>query len=77
MIKVIGLTIYILIFLSALKIKADLTQEEKDTLLYLHREARAAVNASNMEELNWDDELASKAQVIFYFSRKKKKYLYR
>jgi len=39
-----------------------LTQEQKDTLLNLHRQARAAVNASNMKELNWDDELANIAQ---------------
>jgi len=60
--KVIGLTICILIFLTALKIKADLTQEDMDTLLSLHREARDEVNATNMKELIWDDELASNAQ---------------
>jgi len=43
-----------------------LTQEQKDTLLNLHRQARAAVNASNMKELNWSDELANIAQVIFF-----------
>jgi len=61
--KVKGLTILLLIFLTALKIKANLTQEQKDTLLNLHREARAAVNASNMKELYWDNELANIAQV--------------
>lgn len=60
--KVKGLTILSLIFATALKVKAALTQEEKDTLLNLHREARAAVNASNMKEINWDNNLATIAQ---------------
>jgi len=64
--KVKGLTILSLIFATALKVKAALTQEEKDTLLNLHREARAAVNASNMKEINWDNNLATIAQVIFF-----------
>jgi len=60
--KIKGLTLLSLIFATVLKVKAALTQEQKDTLLNLHREARAAVNASNMKELNWDDNLASVAQ---------------
>ena len=40
-----------------------LTQQQKDTLLNLHRQARAAVNAPNMQELYWDNELANIAQV--------------
>ena len=40
-----------------------LTQQQKDTLLNLHRQARAAVNASNMQELYWDNKLANIAQV--------------
>jgi len=43
-----------------------LTQQQKDTLLNLHRQARAAVNASNMQELYWDNELANIAQVNIY-----------
>ena len=62
-----GLTILFLVFLAVLNVKADLTQEQKDTLLNLHREARAAVNASNMKELNWDNNLATIAQVNFFF----------
>ena len=60
------LSILYLIFLAVLNVKADLTQEQKDTLLNLHREARAAVNASNMKELYWDDGLANIAQVNIY-----------
>jgi len=51
-----------LILLTALNVKADLTQSEKNTLLNLHRNARAEVNSSNMKELFWDDELANIAQ---------------
>ena len=47
-------------------ITSGLSQEQKDVLINLHRQARAAVNASNMKELNWDDELADIAQVIFF-----------
>ena len=61
--KVKGLIILLLICLTALRIKASLTQQQKDTLLNLHRQARAAVNASNMQELYWDNELANIAQV--------------
>ncbi len=61
-----GLTILLLVFISVLKVKAALTQEQKDTLLKLHRQARAAVNASNMKELNWDDDLANVAQVNIF-----------
>jgi len=64
--KVKGLTILLLIFFLVLKIKASLTQQQKDTLLNLHREARAAVNASNMQELYWDNELANIAQVNIF-----------
>jgi len=39
-----------------------LTQEQKDILLNLHRQARAEVNNPNMKELNWNDELANIAQ---------------
>jgi len=62
-----GLTILFLIFLATLKVKAALTQDQKNTLLTLHRQARAAVNASNMKTLNWDNELANIAQVIILF----------
>jgi len=58
--------ILFLILLTALKIKAALTKEQKDTLLKLHRQARAAVHASNMKELNWDNDLAKIAQVIIF-----------
>jgi len=59
-------TILFLVLLTALKIKAALTQEQKDTLLKLHREARAAVHASNMQELYWDNDLNKIAQVIIF-----------
>ncbi len=64
--KVKGLITLFLTSLSALEVKAALTQKEKDTLLDLHRQARAAVNASNMKELNWDDDLANVAQVNIF-----------
>jgi len=57
-----GLTILLLILLTALKIEASLSKDQRKTLLRLHREARAAVNASNMKELNWDDGLEKIAQ---------------
>ena len=47
-------------------ISFGLTQEQKNSLINLHRQARVAVNASNMKELNWDDKLAEDAQVITF-----------
>ncbi|OUM62284.1 hypothetical protein PIROE2DRAFT_11486 [Piromyces sp. E2] len=44
--------------------KFSLTDEQKNTLLELHRKARAEVNATNMKEIKWDDELAEYAQII-------------
>jgi len=45
------------------RVKADLTQDEKDTLLRLHKEAREAVNAPDMSEISWDENIANGAQV--------------
>ncbi|OUM60885.1 hypothetical protein PIROE2DRAFT_13255 [Piromyces sp. E2] len=43
-------------------VNAQLSQEEKDLLLYLHRKTRDAVGASNMQTLYWSSSLASAAQ---------------
>ena len=45
---------------------AQLTQEEKDSLLNAHNEARSAVNpsAANMSRMEWDDAIAGNAQTI-------------
>jgi len=48
--------------LATLKINADLTQSEKDTLLSLHRMARDELKSPNMKQLNWDNDLAAAAQ---------------
>jgi len=47
-------------------IRADLTQDEKNTLLELHRNARSVLNAPDMKQIYWDSTLASGAQVIIY-----------
>jgi len=60
--KIKGLTVLNIFLIAALKIKADLTQNQIDTLLTLHQNARAEVNASNMKELFWDVDLATIAQ---------------
>jgi len=44
-------------------VNAQLTSEQKDALLYLHRKTRDAVGATNMQTLYWSSSLASKAQV--------------
>ncbi|ORX46607.1 PR-1-like protein, partial [Piromyces finnis] len=43
-------------------VNAQLTSEQKDSLLYLHRKTRDAVGASNMQTLYWSSTLASEAQ---------------
>jgi len=43
-------------------IDAELTSSQKKTLLSLHKEARAKLNASNMKSISWSDSLASAAQ---------------
>ncbi|KAL6618587.1 PR-1-like protein [Neocallimastix sp. 'constans'] len=43
-------------------INAELTSSQKKTLLSLHKEARAKLNASNMKSISWSDSLASAAQ---------------
>eukprot|EP00833_Pecoramyces_ruminatium_P007069 jgi/Orpsp1_1/1181101/evm.model.c7180000075846.1 len=43
-------------------IKADLTESEKKTLLNLHNEARAVLNAPDMKTLTWDNNLANASQ---------------
>jgi len=48
--------------LATLKINADLTQSEKNTLLSLHRMARNELNSPNMKTLYWDNDLAAAAQ---------------
>jgi len=48
-----------------LLVKANLSSEEKDILLDLHRKTRDAVGASNMQPLNWSSTLAAEAQVCF------------
>ncbi len=47
-----------------LLVRADLSSEEKEILLELHRKTRDEVGASNMQPLNWSSTLASEAQVI-------------
>jgi len=49
-------------FLACMKVNADLTSAQKETLLSLHREARNSIGAPDMQEIEWDDDLASKAQ---------------
>jgi len=48
-------------------INAELTSSQKKTLLSLHKEARAKLNASNMKSISWSDSLASAAQVIILY----------
>jgi len=43
-------------------IEAKLTEAEKDSLLSLHKKARAALNSPNMQAISWDSSLAEKAQ---------------
>jgi len=52
--------------LVCINVYADLTEDEKTTLLELHKEARAAVNAPDMKELFWNETLADSAQVNYY-----------
>jgi len=47
-------------------VKASLTSEQKDVLLYLHRKTREAVQATNMQPLYWSSTLAYEAEVIIY-----------
>jgi len=60
-------TIFLYPLLATLRINANLTQAEKDTLLYLHRRAREELNSPNMKQIYWDNDLANAAQVKYYF----------
>jgi len=55
------------IILVVLKVKADLTQEEKDTFLnfYMKNRYRNNDKRKNIKEVYWNDELANIAQVIY------------
>jgi len=55
-------TILLSVALLASGIDAKLTSDQKQTLLKLHKNARSAVNASNMKSISWSDSLAAKAQ---------------
>ena len=44
-------------------INAKLTENEKDTLLSLHKKARNEVGAKDMKSISWSSGLASAAQV--------------
>ncbi|OUM63688.1 carbohydrate-binding module family 18 protein [Piromyces sp. E2] len=55
-------TVLSLVLSACVGIKADLTQDEKKTLLELHRNARKVLNAPDMKEIYWDDTMAAGAQ---------------
>jgi len=59
--------IFLLSFLFLSGINAILTKLEKDKLLYLHQQARDALNSPDMKPLSWDNALADAAQVNVYF----------
>lgn len=59
-------SIFFCFLLACINVYADLTEDEKKTLLELHKEARAAVNAPDMKELFWNETLANSAQVNYY-----------
>jgi len=52
-----------LLLLFCVGIKADLTKDEKKTLLELHKKARDDVHAPDMKEISWDDKMAEGSQV--------------
>ena len=54
--------------LTVLKVKAALTQEQKDDFLniYMKNRYRGYDTNKNLKELYWDDELANDAQVIIF-----------
>jgi len=70
--KIKKLAILFLIILTVLKVKTALTQEEKDTFLDFYMKNRYTSNDTkkNIKEIYWDDELASKSQVIILLKKK-------
>jgi len=55
--------IFYIFALVCIGINAELSNEEKNTLLQLHKEARDALHAPDMNEISWDDTIAKGAQV--------------
>ncbi|ORX75261.1 PR-1-like protein [Anaeromyces robustus] len=55
-------SIIAIIIFACIGVQADLTKNEKKTLLTLHNKARSDVHAPNMQTLSWDDKMAASAQ---------------
>ncbi|OUM70340.1 carbohydrate-binding module family 18 protein [Piromyces sp. E2] len=56
------LSVLVAVLLASQNANASLTQNQRNALLKLHRNARSAVGASNMKNINWSSDLEASAQ---------------